>query len=74
MFVPKVLIDKTWLDAWWYQAITWTNVDLLSVVFCGIHLRAIFWEVLKISICKMSLKITILKLLLYLPKTNEFMH
>ena len=37
---------KQWLVAWQYQAITWTNVDLSSKVFCGIHLGAISQEVL----------------------------
>ena len=35
--------------------------------FCGIHVRAIFQEILLISICKMNLEIMILKLLLHLP-------
>ena len=30
------------LGAWQHQAINWTNVDLSSKVFRGIHLRAIF--------------------------------
>ena len=30
---------RQWLVAWWCQAITSTNVDLSSKVFCGIHLR-----------------------------------
>ena len=32
---------RWWLDAWWHQAITWTNADFSSVRFCDIHLRAI---------------------------------
>ena len=28
-------------DAWRHQAITWTNVDLSSNMFCGIHMKAI---------------------------------
>ena len=32
---------RYWLVAWRHQAITWTNVDLLSITSSGIHLRAI---------------------------------
>ena len=39
--------------------------------FCGIHLRAISEEILKISILNMSLNITNLKLQPHLPGTNE---
>ena len=34
----------TWGHFWWHQAITQTNVDLLSKVFCSILLRAISKE------------------------------
>ena len=47
--------------------ITWTNVDLSSNMFCGIHLRAISQETLKISIIDMSLKIATLRLQANLP-------
>ena len=30
---------RLWLDAFRHQAITWTNVDLLSEVSCGNHLN-----------------------------------
>ena len=43
--------------AWQHQPITWTNVDLSWVQSRGIHLRVILWEMLKISIFDMSLKI-----------------
>ena len=36
---------RWWLVAWWHQAITWTNVDLSSKVFYGIHLSIISQEV-----------------------------
>ena len=32
---------KQWLVAWWHQAITWANVDLSPMEFCGIYQRAI---------------------------------
>ena len=32
---------RYWLVAWRHQAITWTNVGLSSVRFCGIHLRTL---------------------------------
>ena len=28
---------RYWLVVWWHQGITWTNVDLLSKVFCSIY-------------------------------------
>ena len=34
-----------WFVAWRYHAITWTNVDVSSKVFCGIHLREISHEI-----------------------------
>ena len=30
-----------WLVPWWHQAIIWTNIDLSSEAFCGIHLGTI---------------------------------
>ena len=47
---------------WQHQAITWTNVDLSSKLFSGIHLRAISPEVLMYLICNMCSDITLLKL------------
>ena len=44
-------------------AVCWTNVDLSSMPFCDTHLRPILQEVLKISNCKICLKITLVKLL-----------
>ena len=42
---------RKWLVAWWYQAMTFTNIDFslvrfcgIHVVgFCGIHVRAVSW-------------------------------
>ena len=39
-------------------SITWTNVDLSSDGFCGILLRKVSQELLKVSIQDMSLKKT----------------
>ena len=55
----------------WHQAITWTNVDLPSKTFCGIHLRAIWQEVLMNLIRNPCSKITISRLLSHLLGTNE---
>ena len=33
---------RKWLVAWWHQAITWPNVDLSSIGFCGILQSAIY--------------------------------
>ena len=43
-------------------AITWTNGDLSSKVFCDTHPITILQDVLKILIHEMSLKMTSLKL------------
>ena len=48
-------------SCWRHQAITWTSVS--SIKFHGTQLRPISQDVLKISIRKMSLKSTLLKLL-----------
>ena len=45
------------------SAINWTSVDLSSLGFCGIHLSTISQEVPTMSIRKMSLKNTLIKLL-----------
>ena len=42
--------------------------------FCDIHMTVISQEILMISICKMSLKITFLKLLQNFPRANELTH
>ena len=58
-----------WLVAWQHQAITWTNIDLSLVKFCGIHLRAISHRVGKLLFCvmrKLYLKITVTS-----PGVNE---
>ena len=45
------------LDAWWHQAITWTNVDSSSVRTCDIRLRALSSEDLQIPISKTKFNI-----------------
>ena len=62
---------RQWLDAWRHQAITWTNADLSSVEFCGIHLTTILLVALKVSIPEMGSKIIFLKLQPHLPGANE---
>ena len=59
---------RQWLAAWRHQAITWTNVDLSSMEFCGIRLRSISQEILKISTYKMSSWNALVKLF---PHSNE---
>ena len=34
-------LGQRWFDAWLHQVINYTNVYLSSIMFCGIHLRAI---------------------------------
>ena len=55
----------------WCQTITWTNVDLSSKVFCGIHLRPISQEVQMNLIQNMCSEITPLILLPHLPGATE---
>ena len=62
---------RQWLVAWRHQAITWTNVDLSLVKSCGIHLRAVSHEMLKISTLDVSLKIINLRLHPHLQVANE---
>ena len=38
---------RQWLVAWWDQAITWTNVNLPSMEFFVMHMKAISQEVHK---------------------------
>ena len=47
---------RQWLVAWRHQAITWTNVDLSSVMSLGIHLRELSLNDVKIPINKTRLK------------------
>ena len=62
---------RLWLVAWWHQAITWTNVDLLSVHFNDIYLRAILQATYQPAITKINLKIIYIKFCSNLPGTNE---
>ena len=75
-YVARDLVQhwlRWWLVAWRHQAITWTNVDLSSVMSNGIHLRAILQEIPQSSVTKISLKITYLKCCSNLPGANELM-
>ena len=54
---------RWWLVARWHQGITWTDVNSSSIASSGIHLRAISWEILKLPMNKMCLKIINLTLL-----------
>ena len=56
-----------WFVAWRYHAITWTNVDVSSKVFCGIHLREISHEIPMEPIRNMCSNITLWKLLPHTP-------
>ena len=62
---------RQWLIAWQHLAITWTNVDLSSVEFSGIHVTTILLVALKVSIHEMSWKIISLKSQPHLPGANE---
>ena len=56
------------------KAITQTNIDLSSKVFCDIHLRAISQEVPINQIHNMCSKIPLLKALSHLPGANTLTH
>ena len=32
---------RLWLTSWWHKILSWTNVDLPSVEFCAIRLKAV---------------------------------
>ena len=53
------------------QTINWTNVDFLLMRYCGIYLRAISQEMLKISFLEMSVKIPNLSSHLRFSETVE---
>ena len=60
---------RWWIAAWRHQAITWTNVDSLSKVFCGIHLKASSKEVLINWIRNLCYDVTT-----HLPGTSELIN
>ena len=62
---------RYWLVAWWYQAITWNNVDLLLARSCNIHGMSISWAIPQPSITKIILKIIDLKFYLNFRGTSE---
>ena len=60
-----------WFAPWRRQVITWTNVHVSSMEFCGIHLRAIS-QVMPVNlICSMCLEITLSELLPHFRGANE---
>ena len=64
---------RGWFVAWFTPKLyTWTNVDF-SKVFGDIPLRTIS-QLLKISICIISFKITLLELPLHFPGACELKH
>ena len=60
--------------AWRHQAITWTNVDLASVMCCGIHLGTILKEMLTMANLNMRLKIISWRSQPHLPGAKELNH
>ena len=48
-----------------------SSVDLSSMGFCSIYMKAVSWELLKISTHQISLRIAYSKLLPNLPGANE---
>ena len=62
---------RQWLVAWRHQAITWTNVDLTSLMSSDVHLRAISLEISQPSVTKISLKVIFLRFYWSLTGANE---
>ena len=60
--------------AWRHQAITWTNIDLVLLRFCCIHLRAIPLRVPELQFGIMILVIILLKWLSHFPGGNELIN
>ena len=52
---------RLWLSAWRHKTITWTNVDLSSVRFSGIHLRVVSYAMPQASTTKVAFQINHLK-------------
>ena len=85
-FLISLWPDNTWrhrsgsalalvcLGASQHQTIAWANADISLVRSCGIHLRTLSRRLPKQIHSVMSLKVTILKLLLQLPGNNELNH
>ena len=70
--VPWIVVLVMACSQYWHQAIIWTNIDLSSVRFCGIHLKTISQEMLKKSVDTwMCLKFVILNSQPHLPGVNE---
>ena len=63
--------SRWWHVAWWHQAITWTNIDLLSLRSSDFHLRVTLPEKHQPSITKFSTKIIHLNFYSNLPGANE---
>ena len=62
---------RWWLVAWWHQAITWTNVDLSSIMSAGIHLSAISHKIPQSLISEINWNIISLKFHSNFPGANE---
>ena len=56
----RCFICHSWEQSTWrrHQAITWTNLDQSSLGFCGIQLRTISQEMVKVHIIDTGLKMT----------------
>ena len=62
---------KEWRFAWRHQVITWTRIDLSSLIYTYIHLRAISQDKIQSLIGNIGLKISYLKFQSNLPGANE---
>ena len=62
---------RSWHVACWYQASNWTNVNLSSKVFCGIHLRAILQKMIMNLIYNTWYEITLSKLFSQMPMSSN---
>ena len=58
------------LGAWRHQAITWTNVDMISMGLCG-QMKTILHVMYKVLSSEMNVKVIYLRLLLSSLGYNE---
>ena len=63
-----------WLGAIWWQAITWTNVDLSSVSSNDNHLKEILQEILQPWMARITNKITYVKYYWNVSGANQLTH
>ena len=67
----KIMLRSGMFHILFWRLITWINVGLPLMRFCGINLRSISQSVSKLQFYEISLKILLLKLCPHLPGASE---